>query len=89
MYHYSYNDLQNLGNEIIYPDQYTGDIRSGIVLKVEHIAPRTAMVYVMSPYDEENDKLEEGFRFKDIMVFDDRPNEENGWYKNGIEPFLK
>lgn len=87
MLHRSISKLSELGSEIMYNDQYTGEPLTGIVGRVEFIGPNAAMVYIISPYDKENDKNEGGLRYKDIMIFDDRPSVEHGWYKNAIEAY--
>ena len=65
--------------EIMYIDELTGETINGVVMKIEYINPNAAFVYV-----DENTKQEDGFMFKDIIVFDNRPNQENGWYKDTI-----
>lgn len=70
--------------EIMYIDELTGETINGIVMKIEQVDKNTAFVYVASPYKDENTKQEDNFFFKDIIVFDNRPNEENGWYKDTI-----
>jgi len=84
MLHANIKNLDKLGNEIIYNDPLTGEVISGIIGKIEREAPNLAFVYIISPYEEENDKVEGVFKFKDIMVFDDRPDTEHGWHKNSI-----
>ena len=86
MYVRPYEALEQLGNEIIYIDQLSGEKRSGIVVGKEEIGERKVMVFVASPYDEENDKQEGIIRYRDIIMFDDIPNDINGW---GRDPIIK
>ena len=44
------------------------------------------MVLIASPYNDENIHEENGIRYKDIMMFDDIPNDINGW---GRDPIIK
>ena len=86
MLHRDIKTLKDLGPELIYNDQLTGEPVMGIVGRVEQVGPAVVFAYIMSPYDNENDKWEpDGFRYKEIMVFDDRPQTEHGWHKSAIE----
>ena len=86
MLHRDIRTIQDLGTEVIYNDQITGEPIMGIVGRVEQVGPKVVFVYIMSPYNDENDKYEpDGFRYKEIMVFDDRPQTEHGWHKSAIE----
>lgn len=89
MLHRHISTLNQLGGELIYNDQITGEPVTGVVGRIEYIAPNVAFVYIVSPYQDENRKEEDGFRYKDIMVFDDRPDTEFGWHKNTIEAMAK
>ena len=85
MIHRPYDQLQSVGKEVVYLDPFTMDQRTGIVMNVEHLAPRTAFVYLASPYKDENTHEENGIKFRDIMVFDDVPNEDDsGVYRDPI-----
>ena len=82
--------LKDLGPELIYNDPLNGEPLTGIVGRVEYMNENTAFVYIISPYDDENDKVEpDGFRYRDIMVFDDRPDTEHGWHKDPIKAYSK
>ena len=86
MLHRDIKTLKDLGPELIYNDQLTGEPVMGIVGRVEQLNPNIVFVYIVSPYDKENDKIEpDGFRYKEIMIFDNRPQTEHGWHKNAIE----
>lgn len=76
--------IDELGNEIIYIDEYTGERRSGIVMYKEIVDYNLAFIYVASPYKEENDKEENGFKYRDIIVFDNIDNTLNGWHRDTI-----
>ena len=89
MYHRNIKDLDKLGAEIMYNDQITGESISAIVGKIEKVDAHTTFVYTVSPYDDENTHIDNGFRFRDIIVFDDRPDTEHGWHKNAIEAAAK
>ena len=85
MLHRPYDQLANVGNEVVYLDQLTLEKRTGIVMWIEELAPRTAFVYLASPYKDENVHQENGIAFRDIMVFDDIPNEdESGVYRDHV-----
>lgn len=87
MYKRPYESLSELGKEIIYIDQKTGETCSGLVVKKETIGDRAVMVFVASPYDDENVHDEgDGIRYKEIFMFDDVPNDIHGW---GRDPILK
>lgn len=82
MYHKNIESIVDLGSEVIYVDESTGEKISGVVGRVEYLDSKTAFVYVVSPYDDENNHEEDGFRYRDIIVFDDKPESINGWHKN-------
>jgi hypothetical protein len=85
MIHRPYDQLTEIGNEVVYLDPLTMDKCTGIVMMVEQLAPRTAFVYLASPYKDENIHQENGIAFRDIMVFDDVPNEDDcGVYRDHI-----
>ena len=87
MIHRPYDQLQEVGSEVVYLDQLTLDKRTGIVLKIEHLSPRVAFVYLMSPYKDENTHVDEetGASYRDIMIFDDVPNEDpSGAYRDPV-----
>ena len=86
MYLRPYEALEQLGNEIIYLDQITGQKRSGIIVGKERLSPTEVMVLVASPYDNENDKTEGIIRYRDIFMFADIPNDVHGW---GRDPIIK
>lgn len=77
MYLYSMRELENIKNqkEVLYIDQQTGLQTSGIVVGYDDSEPGVVFIYIASIYDEENNKIDEnGIRYKDIFVFDDKPN---------------
>ena len=82
MYHKNIKDITQLGQEIIYIDESTGQKLSGIVGRIEYLNENTAFVYVVSPYKDENIHLEGGFAYRDIIVFDEEPETQHGWHKN-------
>lgn len=85
MIHRPYDQLSNVGKEVAYLDPLTLDQRTGIVVFIEHLSARSAFVYLASPYKDENVHQENGFTFRDIMVFDDVPNEDDsGVYRDPI-----
>lgn len=85
MIHRPYGQLEKVGKEVAYLDPLTLEPRTGIVVFVEHLSPRTAFVYLASPYKDENVHQENGASFRDIMVFDDILNEdESGVYRDPI-----
>ena len=84
MIHRDINTLSSLQNELVYIDELTGDTITGIVMKKEMIGPNVCFIYVASPYQEQNTKQEGNMFYKDIVVFDDRPNEENGILKDTV-----
>lgn len=89
MIHRDINEIGNLGNEIIYNDPISGEVLTGVVGRVEYLGPKVAFVYVISPYEERNNKIEAGFKYSDIIVFDDRPDTEHGWHKDPIKAYSK
>ena len=89
MIHRDINTLKDLGPEIVYPDAMTGERVNAVVGRVEYVNDKLAFVYTISPYDDENVHVEDGFRYRDIIVFDDRPDTEHGWHKNPIEALAK
>lgn len=84
MYLRPYESLQYLGNEIVYLDEITGEKRSGLVVGRETISEHTIMVFVASPYDDENIHQEGSIRYKDIFMFDEFPNDNHGWGRDPI-----
>ena len=88
MLHRSFDQLKELGNEIVYIDDKGMEERSGAVIKTDvDYENRIAFVYVKSFYEEENkytDYFPNGqpFKYRDIIVFDDRPESEHGWHKD-------
>jgi hypothetical protein len=86
MYVRPYEALEQLGNEIVYIDEMSGETRTGLVVGKERIGEKAVMVFIASPYDNENDKQEGMIRYRDIFMFDDLPNDINGW---GRDPVLK
>ena len=62
--------------------------RSGAVIKTDvEYENRIAFVYVKSFYEEENKHTDyfpngQPFKYRDIIVFDDRPESEHGWHKD-------
>ena len=83
MYHMNIESITQLGQEIIYIDESTAQKLSGVVGRIEYLDSKTAFVYVVSPYNDENNKVEpDGFRYRDIIVFDDQPETVEGWHKN-------
>lgn len=85
MIHRPYDQLEHVGKEVVYLDPLTLDKRTGIVVSIEQLGPRMAFVYLASPYKDENVHQENGMAFRDIMVFDDVPNEdESGVYRDPI-----
>ena len=86
MYVRPYEALEQLGNEIVYIDEMSGEKRTGIVVGKERIGEKSVMVFVASPYDDENDKQEGIIKYRDIIMFDDIPNDINGW---GRDPVIK
>jgi len=85
MIHRPYSQLQEVGKEVVYLDPLTMEQRTGIVMLIENIGPRVAFVYLASPYKEENVHKEGEMSFRDIMVFDDVPNEDpSGVYRDPI-----
>lgn len=84
MLHRDIRTLQEVGREIIYIDELTGETINGIVAYIEQVDPYTAFVYIASPYKDENNKREGNILYKDIMVFDNRPNTIEGWHQDVI-----
>ena len=84
MLHRDIATLDQLGSEIMYIDELTGETVAGIVMRVERMDEHTAFVYVASPYKDENVKVEGNLQYKSIIVFDDRPNTINGWHQDTI-----
>ena len=82
MLHRDIKTITSLGTEIIYLDESTGEQVSGVVGRVEYVDNNTAFVYIVSPYKDENVHMEDGFAYKEIMVFDNQPETVNGWHKN-------
>lgn len=89
MYKRDLSTLPELGAEIIYLDELTGQQISGIVLYVEYLDEHTTFAYIASPYKDENNKeeiLDNGMKlqYRDIIVFDDKPNTMHGWHRDTI-----
>ena len=61
-----------------------GEKRTGLVVGKERIGEKAVMVFIASPYDNENDKQEGMIRYRDIFMFDDLPNDINGWGRDSI-----
>ena len=87
MLHRDIRTINELSTEVVYNDPLTGEVLIGVVGKVEYLNENTAFVYLMSPYDEQNNKVEGNLRYRDIMVFDDRPENEHGWFKDAIKAY--
>ena len=83
------NKLKDLGSEIMYNDSLTGEVVTGIVARVDKEDENTAFAYIVSPYNDENDKIEGNLRYKEIIVFDNRPSTEHGWHRNPIQAMAK
>lgn len=89
MYRRDYKDLCNLsiGSEIVYVDELSGEKNSGIVGFIENDQNnQTGFVYVISPYKDENIHTCEynGINYKEIIVFDNIPNNINNWYRDSV-----
>ena len=84
MYVRPYEALEQLGNEIVYLDEMSGEKRTGLVVGKKRIGEKAVMVFIASPYDNENDKQEGMIRYRDIFMFDDLPNDINGWGRDSI-----
>lgn len=85
MYHRNIAELPQLTQEIMYLDEMTLEQKVGIVMYVEQVNPELAFVYIASPYKEENIHEDFGVQYKDIMVFDSIPNEdESGVYRDTV-----
>lgn len=94
MYLYDISELEKFSNgndqEIVYIDQGTGLESHGIIVGTEWLDQSTVFVYIASPYDEENNKVEGNIRYKEIFVFDDKPNvmkaegKEGGWARDSM-----
>lgn len=82
MYHKDIRTITQLGQEIIYVDENTAQKVSGVVGRIEYLDSNTAMVYVVSPYQDENIHVEDGFAYRDIIIFDNQPETVEGWHKN-------
>lgn len=77
MIHRPIKDLSEIqiGSRIYYNDPITIDKIYGTVVNIDFIGPQKAFIYVASPYQDENIHVEYGLAYKDIIVFDDIPNE--------------
>jgi len=84
MIHRDIKTLSSLGSEIHYIDELTGERIAAIVGKIEKIDDFTVFVYAVSPYKDENTKQEGTLFFRDIIVFDDKPEIVNGIHKDYI-----
>lgn len=89
MIHRNIETIKELGQEMMYNDPMTGEAINAVVGRVEYVNNKLAFVYTVSPYNDENVHVENGFRYRDIIVFDDRPDTEHGWHKNPIEALSK
>lgn len=85
MYHRNINELPQVTKEVMYLDELTLEPRVGIVVFIEQVNDELAFVYLASPYKEDNIHEDFGVMYKDIMVFDNIPNEdESGAYMDPI-----
>ena len=94
MYLFSMDELENIKNqkEVLYIDEQTGLQVSGIVVGYDDSEPNVVFIYIASIYDDENNKIDEnGVRYKDVFVFDNKPNlmkqypeDECGIYRDAI-----
>lgn len=85
MYHRNISTLPQLTQEVMYIDEITLEERVGIVMYIEQVNPELAFVYLASPYKKENIHEDFGVQYKDIMVFDNVPNEdESGVYRDPV-----
>lgn len=86
MYYRPLDMLKYVGDEIIYIDEITGEKRSGLVVGSEKLDENSVMVFVASPYDDENIHKEGDISYRDIFMFDSYPNDIHGW---GRDPVMK
>lgn len=85
MLHRNINTLPQVTKEVIYLDEITLEEKVGIVMYIEQVNPELAFVYLASPHKEENIHEDFGVQYKDIMVFDNIPNEdESGVYRDAV-----
>jgi len=84
MYVRPYEALEKLGNEMMYIDELSGETRTGLVVGKERIGEKAVMVFVASPYDDENDKTEGMIKYRDIIMFDDMPIDVHGWGRDAV-----
>ena len=85
MYRRSIWELPELGKEIIYTDQETREARDGIVMYIEQLDQNTVFAYIASPYKDENIHEDFGVKYRDIVVFDNIPNNINGWDRDLLQ----
>lgn len=101
MLHRHISQLPEVGdgiqNQVQYNDDITGELRYGFAHKIEWLDQNTAFVYIVDNDPNKNDKLEPAFgnpgtpnfvpefKYTDIMVFDDKPNNLNGWARDSIK----
>lgn len=77
-------------SEVMYNDETTGEQVSGIIVGRDYSDPDVAFLYIASLYNDENTKVENGIRYKDIFVFDKEKNimniegKEGGWYRDSF-----
>lgn len=85
MIHRDINQLPYLTETVQYIDEITLEVRNARVVCVENIEPTLAFVYLASFNEEENIHQDFGVRYRDIMVFDNLPNENpDGSYKDSV-----
>lgn len=94
MLHKHISQLKDVGSEIMYNDPITGEVVSGLIGRIDREGGNVAFVYIISPYDDENDKIEpidekSVFKYKDIMVFDEFGEEMEGWMRDPIKAYMK
>ena len=66
---------------------------SGVIGRIDREG-NVAFVYIISPYDDENDKIEpiderRIFKYKDIMIFDEFGEEMEGWMRDPMRAYMK
>lgn len=85
MIHRDVRTLPELGNQIQYIDALSGDVVTAIVGRIERVSESRYFVFAVSPYKDENTKQEaDGLVYRDIIVFDDQPEEVEGWRKDFV-----
>ena len=93
MLHKHISQLKEVWNEIIYNDPVSGEVVSGVIGRIDREG-NVAFVYIISPYDDENDKIEpiderRIFKYKDIMIFDEFGEEMEGWMRDPMRAYMK